>query len=159
MRGGRDEGSDCIRAGTAFALPFCRGGLGGSNDPTEFGEDLKATERDFARKQQHQLADKAALERALRRPRRRPRSLRFRVEGDRTDGGAGAERNQALRIAQPRRSTIGSTDLVEFANQLVTKAGPQTVSNYLSHLAILLAIARPARGYPLDQLALAVRPC
>lgn len=57
-------------------------------------------------------------------------------------------------IAQRRCSTIDSTDLVEFANQLVSKVQPQTVSNYLSHLAAIFAIARPAWGYPLDQAAM-----
>ncbi|MDU6240876.1 MAG: tyrosine-type recombinase/integrase [Bradyrhizobium sp.] len=57
-------------------------------------------------------------------------------------------------IAQRRCSPLDSTDLVEFANQLVSKVQPQTVSNYLSHLAAIFAIARPAWGYPLDQAAM-----
>lgn len=57
-------------------------------------------------------------------------------------------------IAELRCSTIGSTELVAFANELATKVKPQTVSNYLSHLASVFAIARPAWGYPLDQTAM-----
>ena len=57
-------------------------------------------------------------------------------------------------IADRRCSTITSTELVAFANQLVTIVKPQTVSNYLSHLAAIFAIARPAWGYPLDQAAM-----
>ncbi|WP_316231202.1 tyrosine-type recombinase/integrase [Bradyrhizobium sp. SZCCHNR1051] len=57
-------------------------------------------------------------------------------------------------ISQRGCSTIGSADLVEFANHLATKVQPQTVSNYLSHLAAIFAIARPAWGYPLDQTAM-----
>ena len=57
-------------------------------------------------------------------------------------------------IGELRCSTIGSTELVAFANALATKVKPQTVSNYLSHLASVFAIARPAWGYPLDQTAM-----
>jgi hypothetical protein len=57
-------------------------------------------------------------------------------------------------IADRRCSTITSTELVAFANQLVTKVTPQTVSNYLSHLAAIFAIAHPAWSYPLDQAAM-----
>jgi integrase len=57
-------------------------------------------------------------------------------------------------IAERRCSTITSTDIVAFANQLVAKMKPQTVSNYLSHLAAVFAIARPAWGYPLNQMAM-----
>ena len=57
-------------------------------------------------------------------------------------------------IAELQCSTIGSTELVAFANQLATKVKPQTVSNYLSHLGSVFAIVRPAWGYPLDQAAM-----
>lgn len=57
-------------------------------------------------------------------------------------------------IGELRCSTIGSTELVAFANELATKVKPQTVSNYLSHLGAVFAIARPAWGYPLDQNAM-----
>jgi integrase len=57
-------------------------------------------------------------------------------------------------IAGRRCSKITSTDLVAFANGLVMRVQPQTVSNYLSHLASIFAIARPAWGYPLDQDAM-----
>jgi integrase len=57
-------------------------------------------------------------------------------------------------IANRQCSTIASTDIVAFANELVTRMQPQTVGNYLSHLATVFAIARPAWGYPLDQSAM-----
>ena len=47
---------------------------------------------------------------------------------------------------------ITSTDIVAFARAL--PVSPQTVQNYLSHLAAVFAIARPAWGYPLDQQAI-----
>src|SRR4029453_12488573 len=57
-------------------------------------------------------------------------------------------------IANQQCSTITSADIIAFANQLVSKATPQTVANYLSHLAAGFAIARPAWGYQLDQNAM-----
>ncbi len=57
-------------------------------------------------------------------------------------------------LAQMRCSRIASKDLIAFANRIGERAKPQTVSNYLSHLAAVFAIARPAWGYPLDQQAM-----
>ena len=48
-------------------------------------------------------------------------------------------------------SKITSADVTEFAKSI--KAKPQTVGNYLAHLASVFAIARPAWGYPLDKQA------
>jgi integrase len=50
---------------------------------------------------------------------------------------------------------ITSQDLVGFAQKLRHSVQPQTVANYLSHLASLFAIARPAWGYELDPQAMA----
>jgi integrase len=57
-------------------------------------------------------------------------------------------------IGNQQCSTITSADIIAFANQLVSKVTPQTVANYLSHLAAVFAIARPAWGYQLDQNAM-----
>jgi integrase len=67
----------------------------------------------------------------------------------------GRTKTQVLRtiktfdIADMKCSTITSADIVSFAHAL--KVAPQTVGNYLSHLAAIFAVARPAWGYPLDQ--------
>jgi integrase len=67
----------------------------------------------------------------------------------------GRTKTQVLRtiktfdIAEMKCSRIASADVVSFAQ--VLKVAPQTVSNYLSHLAAIFAMARPAWGYPLDQ--------
>ena len=54
-------------------------------------------------------------------------------------------------IALMRCSKIRSADIVSFARDLAAGGRtPQTVSNYLSHLAATFAVARPAWGYPLD---------
>lgn len=58
-------------------------------------------------------------------------------------------------LAQMRCSRIASKDLIAFAQRIGTKAKPQTVANYLSHLGAVFAIARPAWGYPLDRQAMA----
>lgn len=57
-------------------------------------------------------------------------------------------------IADKRCEDITSADIFEFARELSGKVQPQTVANYLSHLAAVFAIARPAWGYPLDQQAM-----
>lgn len=49
-------------------------------------------------------------------------------------------------------SKIGSPQIIEFAQSL--KVQPQTVGNYIAHLASIFAIARPAWGYPLDKQAM-----
>ena len=45
---------------------------------------------------------------------------------------------------------IKSQHIVEFAQDLGLDRKPQTVGNYLSHLATIFQIARPAWGIPLD---------
>lgn len=49
---------------------------------------------------------------------------------------------------------IASSDVVAFARELAKDRKPQTVSNYLSHLQAVFAIARPAWGYSLDPLVM-----
>jgi integrase len=58
-------------------------------------------------------------------------------------------------IGQLRCSEATSPALVAWAQELGTDKEPQTVQNYVSHLASVFAIARPAWGYPLDQQAMA----
>ncbi len=61
---------------------------------------------------------------------------------------------KAYDIANKRCSEITSVDVIAFANQLVINVKPQTVANYLSHLAAVFAVAKPAWAYPLDQTAM-----
>ncbi len=56
-------------------------------------------------------------------------------------------------IGGMRCSKIGSPELVSFARSLDVK--PQTVGNYMAHLASIFSIARPAWGYPLNEQAMA----
>lgn len=59
-------------------------------------------------------------------------------------------------IADAKCREISSTHIVEFAQTLqkTRDITPQTVGNYLSHLAAIFSIARPAWGYPLDSAAM-----
>lgn len=49
---------------------------------------------------------------------------------------------------------IASSDVVAFARELAKDRKPQTVSNYLSHLQAVFALARPAWGYDLDPMVM-----
>ena len=55
-------------------------------------------------------------------------------------------------IAELACSKVTSADLIAFAQAL--PVAPQTVQNYLSHLAAVFAVAKPAWGYPLDRQAI-----
>lgn len=57
-------------------------------------------------------------------------------------------------IAGKQCDAIRADDLVEFARSLLPDRQPQTVGNYMSHLAAVFAIARPAWNYPLDKQAM-----
>jgi integrase len=59
---------------------------------------------------------------------------------------------KAMPIGSMKCSRITSKEIAEFATSLPGK--PQTVGNYLSHLASIFSIARPAWGYPLDKQAM-----
>lgn len=58
----------------------------------------------------------------------------------------------ASTLGGKRCSQLASQDYVQFAQSL--EVLPQTAGNYLSHLAAVVAVARPAWGYPLDQQAI-----
>jgi integrase len=73
----------------------------------------------------------------------------------------GRTKKQVLRaikndgIGERRCADIASQDLVEFGERLAASMQPQTVLNYMSHLASVFAVARPAWGIPLDAQAMA----
>lgn len=70
----------------------------------------------------------------------------------------GKTKDQVLRtiknsyLGELRCSEIKSHTLVEYIQTL--KSQPQTRGNYLSHLASVFSVARPAWGYPLDKGAI-----
>jgi len=60
----------------------------------------------------------------------------------------------AMPIANRRCSSIASHDLLDLARELSAGRGASTVSNYMSHLAAIFAVAKPAWGIPLDRSAM-----
>ena len=72
----------------------------------------------------------------------------------------GRTKSQVLRsiceydIANMACSDIQSHDIVTFAKEIGVTRTPSTVSNYLSHLGAVFALARPAWGVELDQQAM-----
>lgn len=70
----------------------------------------------------------------------------------------GKTKDQVLRfiqrsaLGQLKCSEVTSQEIVTFAKSI--KAQPQTVGNYISHLGSVMAIAKPAWGYPLDKQAI-----
>ncbi|CAA2140398.1 site-specific integrase [Hyphomicrobium sp. ghe19] len=57
-------------------------------------------------------------------------------------------------IAAKECHLINSSDIVSLSKELAKGRKPQTVANYLSHLAAVFAIAGPAWGYRLDAQAM-----
>jgi integrase len=57
-------------------------------------------------------------------------------------------------IADLPCAEIGSPDIIALARSLRARMQPQTVANYLSHLAAVFAIAQPAWGYALNRQAM-----
>lgn len=55
-------------------------------------------------------------------------------------------------LGKMRCTEIASPELVKFAKSI--GGHPSTAGNYMSHLASVFAIARPAWGYPLDKQAM-----
>jgi integrase len=83
---------------------------------------------------------------------------RYLAEAERAVGRTKAQVLSTLKtydIAELPCADIGSPDIVELARALRVRMQPQTVANYLSHLAAIFAIARPAWGYPLERQAMA----
>jgi integrase len=80
---------------------------------------------------------------------------------DESEKELGKTKAQVLRsikdydVANLRCSQIGSPHIVEFAKQKLGEGvEPSTVGNYISHLASVFGIARPAWGYELNQQAM-----
>lgn len=73
---------------------------------------------------------------------------------DTSNRATGKTKAQVLRAIQAhpigalKCSRVTSQEIVKFAQSLASQ--PQTVGNYLSHLASIFAVSKPAFGYPLD---------
>ena len=113
--------------------------------------DRKQAARAWLSRRETELAQPGALE---RRPDPTLSEVidRYISESRRRIGRTKAQVLRTIKtydIAEMRCNKITSADLIAFAQSL--KVQPQTVQNYLSHLAAVFAVAKPAWGYPLDR--------
>lgn len=109
----------------------------------------------WMKKREAELAEPGALDRLNAKDPTLADVIDQYVKESRRDYGK--TKKQVLRtikgmpIGAMKCSEIGSAEIMAFAQSL--KSQPQTVGNYLSHLAAVFAVARPAWGYPLDKQA------
>lgn len=109
-------------------------------------------------KREDELRQPGAIERAQQEAPTLARAIeRYTEESLKEIGRTKAQVLNALKrepIAAMQCDRIRSDDIVALARDLAADKQPQTVGNYLSHLAAVFAIARPAWGYPLDRQAM-----
>jgi integrase len=113
--------------------------------------DRDPAARSWLKKRERELAEPGALESAVKQdPALKDAIDRYRRESVRD---IGRTKTQVLRAIEEapigglKCSEVNSQAIVSFAQSLKVK--PQTVGNYISHLAAVFAVARPAWGYPL----------
>ncbi|AIO23820.1 tyrosine-type recombinase/integrase [Burkholderia cepacia] len=115
--------------------------------------DREAAARAWMEKREKALAAPGALESAKQEDPPLKDVIDRYVREDKK--GIGRTKTQVLNsikaapIGSRKCSTLKSPDYVDFARSLNVQ--PQTVSNYISHLAAVVRIARPGWGYPLDE--------
>lgn len=118
--------------------------------------DRKPAAQAWLDKRERELAQPGALESAKKEdPSLADAIDRYQRESKRDVGRTKKQVLEAIAAAplgQMRCSEIGSQQIVQFAQSLKVK--PQTAGNYISHLAAVFRIARPAWGYPLDMQAM-----
>lgn len=116
--------------------------------------DREQAAKAWIKKRETELAEPGALERE-----KAPKGTLADAIDKYTETSAkaiGKTKAQVLRsikgyhIAEMDCDAIRSDDVVAFGRELHGKMQPQTVGNYMSHLAAIFSIARPAWGYPLD---------
>lgn len=120
--------------------------------------DRKAAATAWIKRRETELSVPGALERAKTPDATLAAAIDRYIETSRKE--IGRTKAQVLRsikdyeIANMDCAAIKSNDIVAFAQELSDKRQPQTVGNYVSHLAAIFAIARLAWGYLLDQQAM-----
>lgn len=121
--------------------------------------DRKPAARAWVAKREGELAEPGALERVKAPAATLKQAIgRYIQESRKEIGRTKAQVLAAIQtydIADMECSQIKSADIVSFAEELSKGRQPQTVANYLSHLAAIFAIAKPAWNYPLDRQAMA----
>lgn len=110
-------------------------------------------------KREDELSKPGALEKAKQPSVKLEAAIdRYIKESVKAIGRTKAQVLKALKgyaIAKMDCAAITSADIVALAGELSDGRTPQTVANYISHLAAIFAIARPAWGYPLDEREMA----
>jgi integrase len=121
--------------------------------------DRRAAASAWIAKREDELAKPGAIEQA-----NRPRVTladaidKYTTESLKEIGRTKAQVLQAIKtydIAAMECDRIGSAEIIALTTELSKGRKPQTVANYLSHLAAIFAIAGPAWGYSLDAKAMA----
>jgi integrase len=148
----RKDGS----TGYTAQIVIKRGGKVAHREAQTF--DRRQAANAWMARREHALSKPGAIERERQRdndPRLGDVIDKYIAESEREIGRTKAQVLRTIKtydIADMRCSQITSADLLSFVQAL--PAGPATRQNYLSHLAAIFAIARPAWGYPLDQQAI-----
>lgn len=112
----------------------------------------------WVRRRESELDEPGAVARALTPTGTLAQAIDRYTESSRKE--IGRTKEQVLRaikgysIANMDCAAIRSDDIVAFAGELAKGRHPSTIGNYISHLAAIFAIARPAWGMPLDQGAM-----
>lgn len=113
----------------------------------------------WLKKRETELSEPGVLKRLTKRQATLADAIdRYIKESRRQIGRTKAQCLETLKgfpIASKACRDIGSSDIVELAPELSDGREPQTVGNYLSHLASVFAIARPAWDIDLDRTAMA----
>ncbi len=118
--------------------------------------DRRPAAANWIKKRERDLAQPGALDAAQKKDPSLSDVIDQYIKESRKD--IGRTKAQVLRaikaapIGGMECSKIDSAAITRFAQGLGVQ--PQTVGNYLAHLASIFAIARPAWGYPLDQTAM-----
>ncbi len=118
--------------------------------------DRKQAATAWLKKRESELGAPGGLDRARRDdPTLAAVIERYIAESERKIGRTKTQVLRAIKsneLAALPCSKVTSAEIVTFSQNLGVQ--PQTVSNYLSHLSSIFAVARPAWGYPLDQQAM-----
>jgi integrase len=110
----------------------------------------------WLRRRETELSEPGAIERA-KLP---EKSLATAIDRYISDSRKAIGKTKAQVLASIKQRDIANLDcgeirsqhIVDFANELLAEGRqPSTVGNYISHLAAIFAIARPAWGYRLDE--------
>jgi integrase len=118
--------------------------------------DRKPAAQAWIDKRERELAQPGALESAKAEDPTLAKAIERYIKESKRDVGRTKKQVldaiSAAAIGKMRCSEVGSQAIVQFAQGLDVK--PQTAGNYISHLAAVFNIARPAWGYPLDMQAM-----